>query len=101
MKNKVVIFSKYGARILINPPDFEELKLNKNCIVNPDLSQVKGLPPHMWEKKGDACVPRDPNSIIEQPFRSSVNKLHLNKWVILSILLGTIINTAISLYKLL
>lgn len=47
----VVIFTKTNARILINPDNefFDELLTWPNAIVNPDLSRVEGVPPHLWK----------------------------------------------------
>ena len=91
MKNRVVLFNKYGARILINPHDIAELRKLPNCIVNPDLSRVRGLPPHMWEQHDQAVLPKDPNMDLKYPISAKFGKLHLNKWVTVAhLLLGTI-----------
>jgi len=51
MKRKVILFSKDAKpRILINPPNIEELKHNINAVVDPDLSNVKDIPSQYWIK---------------------------------------------------
>lgn len=55
MKNKVVVFSENGARILINPD--ENILSGLNYLVNPDLTLVKGLDLHYWKREGDFVVP--------------------------------------------
>jgi hypothetical protein len=43
----IVIFSDRGARKVkgINPDDWQGVP---NVLVNPDLSKVSGVPPHLW-----------------------------------------------------
>lgn len=48
VKNFVVLFMDYNARIIVNPKDIEEYRKLPNALVNPDLSRVKGVPPHLW-----------------------------------------------------
>lgn len=48
VKNFVVLFIDYNARIIVNPKDLEEYRKLPNAVVNPDLSRVKGVPPHLW-----------------------------------------------------
>lgn len=51
MKNKIVIFTPVGARI-ITAADPKPYKGQKNVLINPDLSKVKGVPPQYWERRG-------------------------------------------------
>jgi hypothetical protein len=97
MKNRVVIFNKHGAHVLINPHNLEELAKKPNVIVNPDLSQVQGVPMHLWEQSGQSIIPS--NKQIEQKIgiRSKFNKLHLSPYIVLS----TLVINAINLYLLL
>ncbi len=44
MKTKVVVFTSNNARILTNPSAHPE-----GGLVNPDLSLVRGCPPHFWK----------------------------------------------------
>lgn len=55
--NTVVVFVRNNARVLHNPPDLEQWKLDSKAAVNPDLSCVKGLPPHLWDFVGGKVVP--------------------------------------------
>lgn len=57
MNNKVVIFTDNNARILSNPPNLEELQQLPNAILNPDLSLVKGVAPHLWALKDGKVLP--------------------------------------------
>lgn len=48
VKNFVVLFLDYNARIIVNPQNLEEYRKLPNAVVNPDLSRVQGVPPHLW-----------------------------------------------------
>ena len=48
MKEFLVIFTKTNARILSNPSD-KEIRYYKNSVRNPDLMQVRHVPPHFWK----------------------------------------------------
>ncbi len=59
-KDKVVLFQDGYARILTNPPVEELQKLqeaNLPYLVNPDLSNVKGLSPEFWKLVGINILP--------------------------------------------
>lgn len=56
-KNKVVVFGKQGARILINPDSIDFLLKYNNVMVNPDLSKVDGIPPEHWKMENGNVVP--------------------------------------------
>lgn len=90
MKNKVVVFNNGQARILINPSNIKELEKQSNVIVNPDLSNVSGLPAHMWKQVGQAIIPLDINEIPKQNVTQKINKLHLHPYIVL-------LNTAINI----
>lgn len=47
MKPFVVIFSKNTARI-VKGIDVNEYRGRADCLINPDLTAVHGLPPHCW-----------------------------------------------------
>lgn len=49
-----VIFTDNNARIIKNPPNLEYLKTLDNVLINPDMSGVVGIPPHLWAKEGDS-----------------------------------------------
>lgn len=57
MDKTVVVFTKNNARVLKNPPNAEKYYNMENAIVNPDLSKVKGIPTHLWEKNGNGIIP--------------------------------------------
>jgi cbb3-type cytochrome oxidase subunit 1 len=51
------VFTKNNARILTNPTS-KELKAYKNSVIDPDLSQVRAVPPHFWKRGlGNLIVP--------------------------------------------
>lgn len=52
MKNVIVVFTKNNARVLVNPEKFPK----DNYILNPDLSLVKGIPPHLWKLNKDGQI---------------------------------------------
>lgn len=53
----VVVFTRNNARIIHNPENLDELRANPNCVVDPDLSLVRRLPPHFWKLDGGHVVP--------------------------------------------
>lgn len=54
-KRIVVVFSQKGAEVFINPVgDFSGLS---NVAIDPDLTEVKGLSPHLWRLKDGQVVP--------------------------------------------
>jgi hypothetical protein len=55
MKTKAVYFENGYARVLTNP-NKDELAL-PGILVNPDFTEVQGLPPEMWKREGDALAP--------------------------------------------
>lgn len=67
-KQIVVVFNKYGARILVNPGDAYDN--SQDTIINPDLTEVKGLPPHYWKLVDGKVLPK---TIIEQ---EEIDALH-------------------------
>lgn len=48
-KTRVIVFTENGARILKNPANFEELSHAENVVINPDLKELEGIPPHLWK----------------------------------------------------
>lgn len=44
----VVVFTKNNARVLRNPENIEQYLAMDNAIIEPDLSEVQGIPPHYW-----------------------------------------------------
>lgn len=45
-KTTVVLMTKNGPRILVNPPNINELRANPNAHF--DIEAVPGVPPHEW-----------------------------------------------------
>lgn len=73
MKNKLVVFTKNNARVLVNP-SFKEIKAYQpNSVLNPDLSKVKAVPTHLWKLKDGAIIPMSDH---EAKMRESDIKLH-------------------------
>lgn len=49
---KVVVFTRNSARVIYNPSQLDLKKLyhfTDQVVVDPDLSRVKGYPPHHWK----------------------------------------------------
>lgn len=45
----VIIFTENNTRILQNPDDLSQYRNNPNAVIDPDLSEVTGTPPHLWK----------------------------------------------------
>jgi hypothetical protein len=56
-KLKIVLFSESGARILVNPENPDQYKNCSNAMINPNLEQVRGIPPHLWDLQEGQVVP--------------------------------------------
>lgn len=78
MKNKIVIFTSHNARILnIDDEMIHQYEQYANAVINPDLSQVKGIPPHFWKLQGKRVVPM---TFEEKKFRTElINKHQVKK----------------------
>lgn len=57
MKNKVIEFLENGPRIYTNPENLSEFEGKDNCIINPDLSAVKGVELHHWKLFNNSIIP--------------------------------------------
>lgn len=55
-KNKVVVFTKNNARIVVTD-EIKHYERLPNALINPNLSQVKGIPPHFWKLENKKVVP--------------------------------------------
>lgn len=64
--NIVVMFTDNNARVLRNPINLEYLKTLDNVLVNPNLSKVTGIPPHLWAKEGDSIRAMSEEESIER-----------------------------------
>lgn len=47
MKHTIVVFGEHGARIK-RVVDTTPYQGNANALIDPDLSTVRGVPPHEW-----------------------------------------------------
>ncbi len=54
---QVVLFSESNARVITNPT--EDFSKNPRAIVDPDLTQVHGVPPHFWKFEFGRVLPMD------------------------------------------
>jgi hypothetical protein len=69
-KQRVVIFDELGnAKVLVNPENINEL-VAQGALLNPDMTDVIGIPPHLWKREGNKLVPKLPNEVV-------MPKLHL------------------------
>lgn len=107
-KKTVVVFNKYGARILVNPGDaYDNVK---DSIINPDLTEVKGLPPHYWKLVDGKVVPKTEkekadmdalhkqnpfNSLKMQVLKKSPSKLYAVAYIALGAAIIELIRLAI------
>ena len=72
---KVVYFTPNNARVVYmdSPPS----KLGLNYVVDPDLSAVKGLPPHQWKLSAGLVLPLSPEELEDR-------ELHILKYGIIN-----------------
>lgn len=56
-KEIAVVFTPTNARVLINPPNLADLVSSGECILNPDMTYVKQVPPHFWKYESGCIVP--------------------------------------------
>lgn len=55
---KVAYFTKNNCRIIAARGEHLDFyKKAKNCVIEPDLSRVRGEPPHFWKLKGGQVIP--------------------------------------------
>lgn len=81
-KNTIVVFGKDGARVHkgIKPSDWQGVP---NVLVNPDLSQLAGIPPHRWQLKGSEIVELPPTPGGQEPTPGSViieHRIEVSAW---------------------
>jgi hypothetical protein len=55
-KRKVVVFTKNNARILTNPLAIKVLERWENAVVDPDLSEMRGVPLEFWKLEDGKIV---------------------------------------------
>lgn len=58
MKHIVVLLTENNSRILKVSDPSPYLRA-RNCLVNPDLRKVEGVPPHFWKISAGEVVPMD------------------------------------------
>ena len=69
--SKVVVFTSNNARILVNIPR-KELVTLRTYLENPDLTKVKGVPPHFWKLVNNKIVPM--NDFEQSQRRSAIER---------------------------
>lgn len=102
-KIRVVVFTENGARILKNPANFEELSRAENVVVNPDLKELEGVPPHLWKLQNGKVLAM---SLSEQSEKSKFgNGLVISKYwklyralkIVAALLVGLVIGLLVKL----
>lgn len=84
----VVVFNQDGARILKNPKNYAELALRPDVLIDPDMTSVKHVPPHLWcIKDGKLAVKADDST----PSVPRVEKAKLKLKLLGLVLLGAVI----------
>lgn len=58
---QIVVFTPNNARIYYGSPD--DFLGHPSFAVDPDLSKVRGLPPHCWKLVGGEIVPLSPDEM--------------------------------------
>lgn len=70
-KFKVVIFTDEGGWVLINPSASEYKQYTH--VLDPDLSEVAGMPPESWALRDGKVVPRvDGKPVVSHSLRNRV-----------------------------
>lgn len=66
--HRVVVFTKNNARILkVSGLELFAYKNMANAVIDPDMSRVKKLPPHLWKLVDGKVLPLN---FIERPLRN-------------------------------
>lgn len=53
---KVVVFTENNARVLTNPDNIEHYRAMDNCLIDPNLDEVRLIPPQYWTVKDGTVV---------------------------------------------
>ncbi len=61
---RVVVFTENNARIVINPEKLGLYRTMANAVVDPDLSLVEKVPPHLWCLRDGVVQKLDEESIL-------------------------------------
>lgn len=74
--NQVVVFTKNNARLL-RIPDNEPGKYRKwkNAVINPDLSKIGRLPPHLWRLRLGEIVPMNTRQMRKRCYEVQHNRI--------------------------
>jgi len=59
-KTIVVVFTDNNARVLVNPLDLKAFEGAANAVINPDLWELRGIPPHFWKLVEGKILPMTP-----------------------------------------
>jgi hypothetical protein len=60
--NTIVIFTSNNARIQY-VEDTKAYEGLENVVINPDLTRVRGIPPHQWKIQNDVIVPKSEGEV--------------------------------------
>ena len=60
MKDRIVVFTKNNARVLVGQDLPKRIHPKAKYVVNPDLSKVKGVPLHYWKLDGESICELTP-----------------------------------------
>lgn len=52
----VIVFTENNARFIHNPEDLDKYRFMPNAAIDPDLSNVKDTPPHLWKLQSGKIV---------------------------------------------
>ena len=55
MKQRVYVQTDNGVRVYINPSNIADLVAN-GALINPDITNMKRIPMHIWDIKGKKIV---------------------------------------------
>lgn len=77
MKNKVILFTNNNAR-LIRTNELSTWEKDPRALINPDLSKVKGIPPHFWKRDGGQIVPMTDQEKVERLANIEKHGIHNN-----------------------
>jgi hypothetical protein len=89
-KMRIVVFTSNNARMLTNPENPEQYRAASNCVVNPNLDKVAGLPPHYWKLSNGEILPMNEVERKARDMHHSANGVdnrvqvvakHVSKWV--------------------
>lgn len=79
MKDVVVVLTRNNARLIVNPSDLDKFLGKQNVFINPDLTDLKGVPPHFWKAQRGRLVPMN---ALERRFRiRDIEKNGSENWI--------------------